>query len=127
MGENMFNTSNLFVSTDGISFTRLRETKSIEIPTLAKGSLIEETSLLSTIGDNPVYCGIIKIKTISRKRFIKLLMARGVQRNEAHKIAKRLREMYNRAFTELDVSMYDFLLSPCIGRTLEFMLEIGEK
>lgn len=46
-------------------------------------------------------------KWISRKRFIKLLMSREIQRNEAKEIADKIFNKYGR-YTTYDIYLYDY-------------------
>ena len=46
-------------------------------------------------------------KWISRKRFIKLLMSRGIQRNETKEIANRIFNKYGR-YTTYDIYLHDY-------------------
>jgi len=47
---------------------------------------VEENNTIANLGENLSTEMIIKLKTITKKRFIKLLMAKGYQKNQAIKI-----------------------------------------
>ena len=46
-------------------------------------------------------------KWVSRKRFVKLLMSREIQRNEAKEIANRIFNKYGR-YTTYDIYLHDY-------------------
>lgn len=85
-------------ATDGIKVMEVGKVKEIsgddiEIP--------ESYNPLDIEYNGEVQCEI-KIKHISKKRFKKLLMSKGISRNRANKIINRFR-LYNRGYTYLDV------------------------
>lgn len=60
----------------------------VEIPKLAPGGIVDCESPIGTLAEDTEGEITVRLKTIKKKRFIKLLMAKGYQRNEAIKIHK---------------------------------------
>lgn len=58
--------------------------KLIEIPKLSPGGIVNEK--ISDVGETREIVIPLNPKTITKKRFVKLLMGRGYQRNEANKM-----------------------------------------
>lgn len=59
-----------------------------KIPKLAPGGIVNDIEPVSNLGDDFEAEITVRLKTITKKRFIKLLMAKGYQRNDAIKIHK---------------------------------------
>lgn len=85
-------------ATDGIKVMEVGEVKEISSDDI---EMPESYSPLDIEYNGEVQCEI-KIKHISKKRFKKLLMSKGISRNLADKIINRFR-LYNRGYTYLDV------------------------
>lgn len=85
-------------ATDGIKVMEVGEVKEISSDDI---EMPESYSPLDIECNGEVQCEI-KIKHISKKRFKKLLMSKGISRNGANKIINRFR-LYNRGYTYLDV------------------------
>ena len=85
-------------ATDGIKVMEVGEVKEISSDDI---EMPESYSPLDIECNGEVQCEI-KIKHISKKRFKKLLMSKGISRNLADKIINRFR-LYNRGYTYLDV------------------------
>ena len=91
--------------------------ESFEIGTLAKIELAEDRIMsddtsFANLGESIEAECVVKIKTIKKKRFIKLLMAKGYQKNEAIIMHEEYRKQgYLRSILglELFVSMYEFI------------------
>ena len=85
-------------ATDGIKVMEVGEVKEISSDDI---EMPESYSPLDIECKGEVQCEI-KIKHISKKRFKKLLMSKGISRNLADKIINRFR-LYNKGYTYLDV------------------------
>ena len=85
-------------ATDGIKVMEVGEVKEISSDDI---EMSESYSPLDIECNGEVQCEI-KIKHISKKRFKKLLMSKGISRNLADKIINRFR-LYNKGYTYLDV------------------------
>lgn len=85
-------------ATDGIKVIEVGKVKEISSDDI---EIPESYNPLDIEYNGEVQCEI-KIKHISKKRFKKLLMSKGISRNEANKIINRFR-LYNRGYTYLDV------------------------
>lgn len=85
-------------ATDGIKVMEVGEVKEISSDDI---EMSESYSPLDIECNGEVQCEI-KIKHISKKRFKKLLMSKGISRNLANKIINRFR-LHNRGYTYLDV------------------------
>ena len=73
------------------------------IPRFLTGGRITAPCFFDTVGENEnISCFAVEPKHITRKRFIKLLMARGMQRNQANKLAKEIHKEKG-FYTELDL------------------------
>ena len=85
-------------ATDGIKVMKVGKVKEISSDDI---EMLEKYSPLDIECNGEVQCEI-KIKHISKKKFKKLLMSKGISRNLANKIINRFR-LYNRGYTYLDV------------------------
>ena len=85
-------------ATDGIKVMKVGKVKEISSDDI---EIPESYNPLDIEYNGEVQCEI-KIKHISKKRFKKLLMSKGISRNLADKIINRFR-LYNRGYTYLDV------------------------
>lgn len=85
-------------ATDGIKVMEVGKVKEISSDDI---EMLEKYSPLDIECNGEVQCEI-KIKHISKKRFKKLLMSKGISRNLANKIINRFR-LYNKGYTYLDV------------------------
>lgn len=85
-------------ATDGIKVMEVGKVKEISSDDI---EMLEKYSPLDIECNGEVQCEI-KIKHISKKRFKKLLMSKGISRNLANKIINRFR-LYNRGYTYLDI------------------------
>ena len=79
----------------------------LEIPELAPGGIIDEeiSSLGELVNEAEIEIPVIP-KTITKKRFIKLLMGMRHQRNEANKMHKEYMEI-NKFRTELAMTFFE--------------------
>lgn len=96
MGENQ-KPNVMFYSIDGSTgeMKPLGEGQPIEIPKLTSGGLEKEKYIdLAEVGEGATFECTIVPKTITRKRFIKLLMGMGYQRNEASKMHQEHMKIY---------------------------------
>ena len=83
-----------------------------------EGKIIPEDELFKTEGIE-AEC-TITIPRIKKKRFIKLLMAKGYQRNEAIKMHEEFRKhgyLRSRFYLEIFVSMYEFTKKEMKGQS----------
>lgn len=62
--------------------------RTVEIPELAPGGIEDCEPPIGTLAEDTAGEITVRLKTIKKKRFIKLLMAKGYQRNEAIKMHK---------------------------------------
>lgn len=85
-------------ATDGIKVMEVGKVKEISSDDI---EIPESYNPLDIEYNGEVQCEI-KIKHISKKRFKKLLMSKGISRNGANKIINRFR-LYNRGYTYLDI------------------------
>ena len=85
-------------ATDGIKVMKVGKVKEISSDDI---EIPESYNPLDIEYNGEVQCEI-KIKHISKKRFKKLLMSKGISRNLADKIINRFR-LYNKGYTYLDV------------------------
>lgn len=91
-----------------------------QIPKLAPGGIVDEVPVL-TGGHSCNYDFTVKLKTIKKKRFIKLLMSKGYQRNEANKMHKEYMKLHtsrSRMGLELFVMTYGI-------KQNEFKIKVG--
>lgn len=86
---------------------------------LAPGGLINKNETILT-GGHSFEC-VVKLKTITKKRFIKLLMARGIQRNDA---IRKQKEYIKRYKNYNKLAMEVFL---SIEEMTQFILKIGDE
>ncbi len=61
----------------------------VEMPKLAHGGIVDCEMPMESLGENLEAEITVKLKTITKKRFIKLLMAKGYQRNDAIKLHEK--------------------------------------
>lgn len=101
MGEDDHKLNGIFYAINGSTgeMKPLGET-TIEIPELASGGIIDEK--ISDIGETGGIEIPLNPKTITKKRFIKLLMGKGHQRNEANKMHQEYMKL-NKQGREFDV------------------------
>lgn len=71
----------------------------------ADGGKIPDSSNLAMIGESAELEATITLKTMRRKRFIKLLMSYGIQRNEAYRVAMEYRKK-GIPFTTIAIILY---------------------
>lgn len=84
-----------------------------EIPKLAPGGITDQKNLFIGLGEQPECVYSINLKTITKKRFIKLLMGRGYQKNQAIKIHKKYMKVHktrNMLGLEMFITSYAFCL-----------------
>lgn len=108
MGEDNQKLGTIFYSINGSTgeMKPLGET-TLEIPELAPGGIIDEeiSSLGKLVNEAEIEIPVIP-KTITKKRFIKLLMGMGRQRNEANKMHKEYMKI-NKFRTELGMTFFE--------------------
>lgn len=94
----------IFYSVNG-SDREWKELAKTELPKLAPGGIVNEVPILT--GGHSCSCDFtVKLKTIKKKRFIKLLMSMGYQRNEANKIHKEYIKTH-KTRTKLGLYMFE--------------------
>lgn len=96
MGENQ-KADTIFYSIDGTTgkMKPLGQGQLVEMPKFANGGLEEENDMeLAKLGEGATLEGTILLKTITKKRFIKLLMGMRYQRNEANKMHQEYMKVY---------------------------------
>lgn len=87
----------IFYSIDGATgeMKPLGQGQLVEMPKFANGELEEEKYMdLAKLGEGATFECTIVPKTITKKRFIKLLMGIGYQREEANKMHQEYMEKY---------------------------------
>lgn len=77
-----------------------------EIPKLAPGGIVDCGMPKGVLGENFEAEIAVSLKTITRKRFIKLLMAKRYQRNEAIKIHEKYMNEHNFARSRLGLEIF---------------------
>ncbi len=105
MGEDDHKLNGIFYAINGSTgeMKPLGET-TIEIPELASGGIIDEK--ISDIGETGGIEIPLNPKTITKKRFIKLLMGKGHQRNEANKMHQEYMKL-NKLRTEIGLIFFE--------------------
>ena len=105
MGEDDHKLNGIFYAINGSTgeMKPLGETI-IEIPELAPGGIVDEK--ISDIGETEEIEIPLNPKTITRKRFIKLLMGMGHQRNEANRMHQEYMEL-NKLRTEIGMIFFE--------------------
>lgn len=127
MGENLIDSILYAINNEtgeknmiGKGITKFPKIPKLEIPKLAPGGIIDKEPVL-TGGYRCSSNFTIKLKNIKKKRFIKLLMSKGYQKNKAlemHKEYMKLHTSRSRIGLELFVMTYGIKLN-------EFKIKVG--
>lgn len=124
MGEDDHKLNGIFYAINGSTgeMKPLGET-TLEIPELAPGGIEnnELASLGKVINETEIEIPIIP-KTITKKRFVKLLMGMGYQRNEANKMHQEYMKL-NKFRTELGMTFFEMFYNV----KPKFKLKIGDE
>lgn len=122
MGEDDHKLQGIFYSANG-SDKEFKKLATTELPKFAPGGEIEEMPIFDNVGNNGrSYEFTVKIRTIKKKRFIKLLMSKGHQRNEAYKMHEEyMRKNKSRTLLQLYIFEAFYNTEP------EFKILIGGK
>lgn len=126
MGEDQ-KTGAIFYSIDGSTgeMKPLGEGRLVEMPKFANGELEEEKYMdLAKLGEGANFECTIVPKTITKKRFIKLLMSVGYQRNEANKMHQEYMEKHK---IRTKIGMICFEIFYKQEMELEFEIRIGKR
>lgn len=102
MGEDDYKLNGIFYAIKGSTgeMKPLGET-TVEIPELAPGGIIDEK--ISDVGEIEIP---LNPKTITKKRFVKLLMGMGHQRNEANKMHQEYMQL-NKLRTKIGLVFFE--------------------
>ena len=117
----------IFYSIDGSTgeMKPLGEGQPIEIPKLASGGLEKEKYIdIAELGEGATFECTIVPKTITKKRFIKMLMGMGYQRNEATKMHQEHMKIYN-SRTKLTMMCFESFYKQDLE--IEFEISMGKR
>lgn len=104
MGEDDHKLNGIFYAINGSTGEMKPLGETIEIPKLAPGGIIDETMQFEELEEG-IEIPIIP-KTITKKRFVKLLMGMGHQRNEANKMHQEYMEL-NKLRTKIGMIFFE--------------------
>lgn len=88
----------------------------VEMPRLAPGGVLKDTNEPIILTGGSCEC-VVSLKTITKKRFIKLLMARGYQRNDAIKLHEKYMNEHGSVRSRLGLEI--FIIKQHIERKVE--------
>lgn len=118
----------IFYSIDGSTgeMKPLGEGQPIEIPKLTSGGLEKEKYIdLAELGEGATFECTIVPRTITKKRFIKLLMGMGYQRDTANKMHQKYMEMY-KSRTKIGMICFEAFYKQEMELEFEIRIERGK-
>lgn len=115
----------IFYSIDGTTGKMQPLGQLVEMPKFANEGLEEEKYMeLAKLGEGATFECTIVPRTITKKRFIKLLMGMGYQRDTANKMHQKYMDMY-KSRTKIGMICFEALYREELE--LEFEIRIGKR
>lgn len=118
MGDDYYKLDTLFYSFDGFTGEMKSLGKAIKMVKLVPGGIID--TKIADVGETEEITIPLNPKTITKKRFIKLLMGMGHQRNEADKMHQEYMQL-NKFRTKIGMIFFEMFY----GVEPKFELKIG--